>query len=430
MLTKCTCLCIIHLVNIKESAMTGKRLYLAVPLLAAAGVVLIWSACAPASAPSSSSTKRPIKIGLVQDFVGASSVAGTGTTRGMDAWLDNIKYEVAGRKIEAIKEDTKSDPKTALERAKKLVELDQVDMLVGESNSGAALALKGYADQVKVPYISAAFAGVEGLTLDKPSPYVYRTTYADGQAEVVAGRYIAEKMGKKKAVTIVTDFVGGWGKGWAFKIGFEQGGGKVVQELFAAVGETDFASYINQINPEADVIWAFFPDEGTIRFPKQFIEMGMNKKIAMTGYFNIVSDRETLPVLKDNAVGFISAGWYNPYCDTEENKLFQKVYQAKFNTMADMWEEPGWRGMAFITAALKSINGDVEDKDKLLKALSTTKINAPCTAISLDENRNVIQDIILQRVEKVGDKFQNKVIDTVKQVRQPPAGTTIHPGKK
>jgi len=408
--------------------MTHNRWYLFASLLVAAAVLL--GACAPATSSPGGSAKSPIKIGLLQDLTGPMAVTGIGGNKGVDIYLENMKFEVAGRQIEVIKEDSKTDPKTALERAKKLVELDKVNLIAGITNSGSAIAVKGYVNEVKAPYVSMTMAGAEALTLDNPSPYVFRTTYADGQTEFSTGRYLSEKLGYKKAVTLVTDYVGGWGKGWAFKTGFEQAGGKVIQELFSPIGEMDFASYITQMNPGADVVWAFFPDEGMLRFPKQYAEMGMLKKVPMSGYFNLAADRDNLPVLKDSALGFISSTWYNPYCDTEENKLFQKLHQAKYGVMGDIFEESGWRGMAFITAALKSVNGNIEDTDKFLKALSTTKINGPCGPLSLDENRNIVQDIMLQKVEKVGDKYQNKVMDTFKQVRQPPAGTTINPNKK
>ena len=404
--------------------------YLFIVLVMMAVAALVMAACLPAASGPAASGKPPIKIGLNQELSGSMAKPGNGTTRGVEAYLDYIKNEVAGRKIELIKEDNKTDPKTTLEVAKKMVELDKVHILAGVTNSGAAIALKGYVNDAKVPYVALAYAGAEALTLDQPSPYVFRTTYADGQAETVQGRYLSEKLGYKKAVVIVTDYVGGWGKGWAFRIGFEQGGGKIIQELFTPLGEMDFAATLNQISPEADVVWAFFPDEGDIRFPKQYAEMGMLKKAALSGYGSMVDDRDHLPVLKENALGFVSTYWYNPYCDTEENKLFQKTYQAKYNSVASVYDEPGWAGMQFIIAALKTVNGNIEDTNGFLKALGATKVNGPCGPLSLDENRNVIQDILVQKVQKVGDSYQNVVIDRVPQVRQPPAGTTINPNKK
>ncbi len=113
----------------------------------------------------------PIRIGLNSDLTGVFTVPGTFVSKGARAYLDAMGGKVAGREISLIEMDNTSEPKVALEVAKKCVEMEKVHILAGVVHSGSALAVKGYADKVRIPYVGFSMAGVEQLTLDDPSPY-------------------------------------------------------------------------------------------------------------------------------------------------------------------------------------------------------------------------------------------------------------------
>ena len=79
----------------------------------------------------------------------------------------------------------------------------------------------------------------------------------------------------------------------------------------------------------------------------------------------------------------------------------------------------------FIFAALKSINANIEDQEAFLAAMSSTKIQAPCSMVSLDKNNNVVRDFLITRIEKVGGRVENVVKKVIPQVAQPPQGFSI-----
>lgn len=101
-----------------------------------------------------------LKVGLSVSLSGPNSSLGVPYSKGMQAALA-YKGEVGGRKIQLIVLDDASDPTTAGRNARKLVEEEKVDVLMGTSGVPAALAMAQVGRDAKVPMI-----GLTPLSLD------------------------------------------------------------------------------------------------------------------------------------------------------------------------------------------------------------------------------------------------------------------------
>jgi len=119
-------------------------------------------------------TRAPIKLGNLNSFTGAIAYAAENNLNGMNLFFDSVGWTVGGRKIEIIKEDDQFNPQVGLQKAKKLVESDKVDMIVGVQASNVALAVLNYAKQQKAFYIVSG-AGTDAITWDR-YPYLFRTS--------------------------------------------------------------------------------------------------------------------------------------------------------------------------------------------------------------------------------------------------------------
>ena len=64
----------------------------------------------------------PIKIGLMAPLTGVLAAGGKELVEGFDLWWERNGKEIAGRKIEITVEDDASNPDTALQKARRLVE--------------------------------------------------------------------------------------------------------------------------------------------------------------------------------------------------------------------------------------------------------------------------------------------------------------------
>jgi len=101
-----------------------------------------------------------LKVGLSVSLSGPNSSLGIPYAKGMQAALA-FKPEIGGHKVQLIVLDDASDPTTAGRNARKLVEEDKVDILMGSSGVPASLAMAQIAKEAKAPMI-----GLSPLLLD------------------------------------------------------------------------------------------------------------------------------------------------------------------------------------------------------------------------------------------------------------------------
>src|SRR5882757_10443924 len=138
---------------------------------AGAGAALTSNLAAPAVLAQ---TRGPLRLGNLNSFTGAIAYAAENNLNGMNLYLDSVGGTIAGRKVEIIKEDDQFNPQVGLQKAKKLVESDKVDMIVGVQASNVALAVLNYAKQQKAFYVVSG-AGTDAITWDR-YPYLFRTS--------------------------------------------------------------------------------------------------------------------------------------------------------------------------------------------------------------------------------------------------------------
>jgi branched-chain amino acid transport system substrate-binding protein len=116
-----------------------------------------------------------LKVGFITSLSGPVSSLGIPYDKGIKAGMA-YKSEVAGRKITLVSLDDASDPSTAARNARKLIEEDKVDVIIGTAGSPGALAIAAVARETKTPLISIANANLPGeegawmVTLPQPAP--------------------------------------------------------------------------------------------------------------------------------------------------------------------------------------------------------------------------------------------------------------------
>src|SRR5262249_10557040 len=95
----------------------------------------------------------PLKVGVLLELSGAFGTTGQLALHGYQYYVQKAGNKLGGRPVETIVEDSAGDPSTAISKAKKLVERDNVDVLVGPINSATGAALKPYVVEQKIPHL-------------------------------------------------------------------------------------------------------------------------------------------------------------------------------------------------------------------------------------------------------------------------------------
>lgn len=239
-----------------------------------AGAALAASLPAPAILAQSTA---PIRIGIVNTFSGVLGYSGDDNLKGMEFYLDQIGRTIAGRKIELIKEDDQANPQIGLQKVKKLVESDKVDLLMGPQVSAVAFALLNYIKESKT-FLIVHGAGADAITWQR-IPYLFRTTITSWQIAHPMGQWVHDTQGDE-IVLLATDFAAGHDVLRVFKTAYEAGGGKVMKELYPPLGTNDFGPYLAEIralNPP--VVYCWFGGTDAVRFVQQYREFGIKAKL-------------------------------------------------------------------------------------------------------------------------------------------------------
>jgi branched-chain amino acid transport system substrate-binding protein len=380
---------------------------------AGAGAALASSLAAPALLAQ---TRAPIKIGNLNSYTGAIAYASEVNLNAMNLYFDSINWTVAGRKIEIIKEDDQFNPQVGLQKAKKLVESDKVDLVVGVQASNVALAVLNYMKQQKAFYVVSG-AGTDAITWDR-YPYLFRTSISAYQLSMPTAHYVYDNLGKE-IVTAGSDYAGGRDVIGQFKGPYVAKGGKVLKEIWPPLGTQDFSPYltdIKSINPP--VTYDFMPGADAVRFIQQYSEFGLKEKMPLVGFTMI--DSQMISTLGKSALGVISALTYVDTLDIPEAKKFAADYRAKFKASPDLFADYGYVAAKALAEAIQAVDGDTSNKDKLAEAMTKVSFKAPRGAFRFDPaTHNPIQDIyICQVVEREG-KLTTKILSTAKDVQDP-----------
>ncbi len=390
--------------------MTSRHAFLW-PLLVGliAGVVSL--APSPAAAG-----EAPFKIGFYGALTGNFAASGKDTLNGLTLFLKEVNYTAGGRKIVVIVEDTAGDPNTALAKARKLVEDDKADVLVGPSLANEGYAVRDYIDRAKAPNLFPVVSG-DDITQRSRTPWIIRTGWTSSQPAHPFGKWVYDQ-GKRRAAFIATDYAFGWENVGGFQRTFEDAGGKVVQKMWTPQTTSDFAPYFPQLKKEVDAVAVCQSGGNAVRFLQQWQEFGLKGKIPLYGLCAI-TDEALLKSMDDEAVGLYSVLHWSAALQTPRAEAFVKKFEEQFKDAPGYRAEAGYVTAEVIARALENTHGNPGGPKGLVDAMRAIKISdAPRGPISFDEYGGVVQNEYIRRVDKVKGELQNTVIATFPNVSQ------------
>jgi branched-chain amino acid transport system substrate-binding protein len=381
---------------------------------AAAGASLAVSVSAPAILAE---TRAPLRIGVLNFFTGPLAYNGQHNWDGMNLYLEQIGWTIAGRKVELIKEDDQANPQIGLEKVRKLVESDQVDLVCGPQGSNVAMAILNYIKQSGT-FLVVSGAGNDAVTWER-IPRMFRTSISSWQLCHPMGKWVYDNLGKE-AVLLGTDFAAGHDTLAEFKAAYTAQGGKVLKEIYPPLGTTDFSVYLTDLKAiSPPVTYNWFGGTDAIRYVQQFAQAGLKEKTRMAGFAALI-DSTSIAAQGRAALGVITSTIYTDTLETPENKRFVADYRAKYKDYPDLFSEYGYTAGRVIDAAVKATDGNTADKDKLAEAMAKVAFNAPRGPFRFDPvTHHPIQNVYICEVREVEGRLANKDIAAIKDVRDP-----------
>jgi branched-chain amino acid transport system substrate-binding protein len=360
-----------------------------------------------------------IKVGLIMPYSGQFADTATQMENAINLYVKQNGDTVAGKKIEFIRKDTGgAAPDVAKRLAQELVVRDKVDILGGFILTPNAMAAGDVSSEAK-KFMVVMNAATSVITTK--SPFMARTSLTIPQLQEPFGGW-AYKNGVRKVYTMVSDYGPGHDAEQAFTRGFKEAGGEIVGSVRMPVANPDFSAFVQRakdLNPEA--IFIFIPGGAQpAAFAKALQERGIDpKKTKILGQGEITMDDKVLQTMGEAAVGIITVFHYDHSHDSAMNKAFVKAYNDAYSRNPDVFSIGGWDGTHLIYETLKKTGGKT-DGEALINAAKGMKWESPRGPISIDpETRDIIQNVYIRRVEKVGDRYINVEFDKIESVKDP-----------
>ena len=345
----------------------------------------------------------PLKVGMMLPFSGTYAALGENIAAGFELLLAENGGNLGGRAVTLIRLDDESDPAKAPANVNRLVERDNVDVLVGTVHSGVVMALVQAAREHEIP-LFIPNAGNVAATRELCSPFVFRSSFSNWQPAYGMGRAVAAR-GVKKAAWVTWDYAAGKESGEGFRDGLRAGGAEMTHVLTVPFPETNFQPILAQIGGlGVEVVGAFFAGGGAVQFVKDYAASGLRDKIPLCG-----SGFLTEGVLKPQgaaAEGIQTALHYGDGLDNPKNTAFRGAFKAKTTRDADVYAVQGYDAGQMLAAGLVGTKGDATAAQALAAAIVAAKIDSPRGAFTLSASHNPIQTIWLREVRN----GQNKVI--------------------
>jgi branched-chain amino acid transport system substrate-binding protein len=353
---------------------------------------------------------------------GATPVSGD-PTKGVDNAV------IAGHPIELVYGGSDATPDKAVEEARRLVEQEKVDILIGPLSGSEGIAVANYSkEQPQITFVNG-ISGAQDTTLKVRSPNFFRFHNDGTQWTAGLGDYAYNTLGWRNVVTIGDDYDFPYSQIAGFVAEFCSIGGNVTKRLWPALGEEDYSSFITQIPDDVDGFFMGVGGTGTVAFVKQYEQLRGNlaDKI-MGGIF--MTDPVILKELGDQVEGVVTAGMTAG--DSQEPAYLEyanalgEAYPDLKGTASSVFAYGYYTAMEAVAQGLEQVDGDLSgDQAAFQDALANLELDAPLGTIKLDENHQAIMDNFLQQIvaDNTGDGVPDvKTIKTIPQVDQTFAG--------
>jgi branched-chain amino acid transport system substrate-binding protein len=375
---------------------------------------------APAFIRAQTRSSAPIRIGVNLPLSGVFALVGQEANKGMEMYLESIKYTVAGRRIEAFFEDETVQVSTGVAKARKLIENDRVHALIGGASTPVIYATTPVVVKAELPFVVAVGGGAEITRKSKRNDYTFRTSYNIWTMTYPFAKWVAQNRAKK-VYLFNPDNAAGKEYAEAFRAGFTEAGGQIVGESMAPLASPDFVPFLTRIaESKPEGIFGFWAANAAIRYLKAADQLGLNRtsKLFLPGF---AVDNDTLPETGNAAIGSITVHVWNLDLPNAPNQALVKAYQAKYKTQPSYLPVWGWDAMRAMVAAVEKVKGNVEDKARFAAAFKGLTFDGPRGRTLIDaKTHDIVQDLYVREAVAGGRSLPvTKVIATLPKAADP-----------
>lgn len=327
-----------------------------------------------------------LKIGAIGPITGPAAQYGIEAFNGLKLALKEADFE-----YDLIEYDDMAEPQEAVGHYSRLVNQDNVDIIIGAVTSGSTLAFAPTAVNDNFPVLTPTGTNDDITTL---GPNVFRACFNDSfQGEVMA-RFAYETLGVNSAGVIYnnsSDYSMGLAE--AFKETFESLGGTVDAYESYSEADSDFKTQLGKINGNVETL--FIPDyySKVALITEQAYDLGMDiPLLGADGWAEVLSlDLQETEHLNNSYI----VNTFSAQDDTPAVQEFVEKYTAEYGTAPSGFAASGYDAGEILIDAYTRAGST--DSQALIDAIASTNINSVGGNITFNENGDPHKAAVIEK---------------------------------
>lgn len=317
-----------------------------------------------------------IKIGSFLSVTGPASFLGEPELKTLQLYIDKINAEggVTGKKLELIHYDDGGDANKARTFAKRLIEDDKVDIIIGGTTTGTTMAAIPLAEQAGIPLISLA-GGIE--ITDPVKKWVYKMPQTDRMAAEKILQDMKQRGFTKIALISGTGGFGASGRKQTLEVAPKYGVEVIMDETYGPK-DTDMTVQLTKIKNNKDVqaVLNFDFGQGPAIVTKNYRQLGItlplyqSHGVASNSFIDLTG--EAANGVRMSASALLVADKL-PASDVQKDVLvnYKKAYEGKYNTPVSTFGAYAYDGLMIAVDAIKRAGS--ADPAKVRDAIEQTR---------------------------------------------------------
>jgi branched-chain amino acid transport system substrate-binding protein len=318
----------------------------------------------------------PIKIGSVLSVTGPAAFLGDPELKTLQMYVDDInkKGGVIGRPLQLVHYDDGSDASKANGFVKRLIEDDNVDILVGGTTTGSTMSMVPVVEKANIPFISLAGAVV---IIEPVKKWVFKMPHTDRMAAEKVFEDMKKRGISKVALLSETSGFGNSGKKETEGVAAKYGITLVANESYGPK-DTDMSPQLTKIRTSAGVqaVFVFGLGQGPAIVTKNYKQLGMDLPLY---HAHGVASEEFIKLAGPAAEGvrLPAAGLLvaDKLAANDPQKAvaqaYSKAYTAQWKSDVSTFGGHAYDGLMVAVDAIKRANST--DKAKVRDAIEATK---------------------------------------------------------
>ena len=363
--------------------------------LAAACTVALASMFGVATTAQAQISGDVIRIGIITDMSSLyADIDGAAGVEAIKMAVADMGGAINGKKIEVLYADHQNKADVAAAKAREWFDTQGLDMLIGGTNSGTALAMAKVAAEKKKPFIVVGAAS-SALTNEQCNPYTLHWAYDTVALAKGTGNAVV-KAGGKTWYFLTADYAFGAQLQNDTAAVVKAAGGTVVGSVKHPLSASDFSSFLLQAQgSKAQILGLANAGGDTINSIKAANEFGVTKTMKLAGLLVFINDIHSLG-LKTTQGMYLTDSWYwnrDPEARAWSRKFFEKVKRMPSSVQAG-----DYSATLNYLQAVKATGSD--DADKVLAHLRKSKVNDIFTKGGyVRDDGTMVHDMYLMQVK-------------------------------